>query len=178
MSLDTRKIIFFIAGTVPTAGELALIARIRGIVVVRSVLRDVTYAGGLEAADGLAGAIPDSYKTGEGTTIDTAVYTLGDVTPALVDKPEASVVVGQSALAVAATTQLRMVAAEYNDATGEIALTDVTETATFESANVAKATVTTGGIVTGVEAGAVSIIGSYEYDTGVSVTAAFIMAIS
>jgi hypothetical protein len=180
MSLDTRKIIFFIAGTVATAGELALIARLRGNVVIRSVLQDVTYNTRLEAADGLAGAIPDSYKTDTGTTIDLALYPEGDVTPSVVAKPEAFKLFPATLAISAGTFPLRAVSAEFDDETGAIALADLTaETeVTYESSVVGKATVSAGGVVTKVAAGETTITATYEYATGETVISTCVVTVS
>lgn len=81
MRLTDRIVLFFIAGNIPTVEEAALIARTEGTVKVRSVLASPLYGEKLEPAYALAGAIPDSYKTDVGTTIDLELYPGGDVTP-------------------------------------------------------------------------------------------------
>ncbi len=179
MSLDTRKVIFFIAGTVATADELALIARIRGKVVVRSVLKDVTYAGHLETADALAGSIPDTYKTAAGPAIDTALYPEGDVTPSIVAKPEALKVVPATLAISIGSKPVYATKADLNETTDAVTITDVTAASevAWSSSDETKATVAA-GVVTKVAAGAATITATYTYDTGKTMTSTCVVTVS
>jgi hypothetical protein len=179
MSLTTRKIIFFIAETTATTDEAALIVRIRGNVVVRSVLASPLYGDKLEAADGLAGAIPDSYKTGAGTTIDTDVYTEGDVTPALTAKPEALKVIPATLAISTGTKPLYAVKGDLNEDTEAVTLADVTAATeiAWTTSDAAKATVAA-GVVTKVAAGAATITATYTYDTGKTITSTCVVTVS
>lgn len=79
MSLDTRKVLFFTASSIPTASESALIARIRGTVCVRNASRPIVYIDNdLEACDAVAGLVIPAAYIGE-----------DDVTPLPVGVPEA-----------------------------------------------------------------------------------------
>jgi hypothetical protein len=162
-----RKILFFIAGMVPTASEAAKMAQIVGDVQERSAFKDTTFGGRLEDADGLAGTIPAAYKTASGgTAVDTTVFPLGDVTPnaggiTLFIAP------GTAAIAGTGTLQLRVIAATLNEATGAITMTDVTSGCTFVSGTPAAATVNANtGLATGVAAGTTTITATYDFDGG------------
>lgn len=164
MTLDTRKILYFVAGILPTAEEIALIARLRGNVQVRSNGGDPTYAGRLEEADCLAGTIPESYLTGDGDTIDTSLYPGGDVTPTLSASPEDfNVLPAALTIKVGETMALAAVSADLNESTGAIVLTDKAAAVTvdWESSDEAKATVDTNGVVTAVATGSATITASY-----------------
>lgn len=167
-----RKILYFIAGSSPTAGELAQISNIVGNVQIRSNLHSATYGERLEPADGLAGTIPAAYKTGEGDIVDTELYPDGDVTPTggentafNVFPPTANVDVSDGAPGL----QLRAIGGALNEATGVITLTDLTTTAVWSSSDETKATVGAAtGIVTAVAAGACVITATYDPADGVA----------
>lgn len=179
-ALDQKTIIFFIAGHVPTAAEAALIARIRGTVLVRSVLKDVAYGSGLlESADGLAGSIPTSYKTAAGPSIDLNDYPMGDVTPTLTAKPEAFNVFPATLALASGSAQLRAIGAELNEATGAIELSDKTGVSeiAWTSSDTGKATVS-GGVVTKVAAGSTTITATLTYAPTKTVTATCVVTVS
>ncbi len=158
MTASTRKVLYFTAGMNATAGELAEIAAIVGIVQMRNALVPALYGEGrLEPADALAGAIPAAYLTGEGDIVDTELYPDGDVTP--------SNTVGIASLKIfnntgnitanAGTRQFIAVKAVLDPETGIVVQTDVTATCAWTSATEAKGTVGAGtGLVTGANGGA------------------------
>lgn len=162
-----RKVLFFLAGTVATADEIAKIANITGEVHLRNVLHDTTFGGSLEDADALAGAIPAAYKTASGgTAVDTAVFPGGDVTPNNVSGIDGLFVFPVNiAITGTGTLQARAVKVEVDPDTGLTTATEVTTSCVWTSATGAKATVASGtGIVTGVAAGTSVITASYDYD--------------
>lgn len=166
-----RKVLFFIAGTLPTADEQSQIDNIVGNVQVRSNLQSALYGTRLETAAALAGAIPAAYKTASGgTAVDTAIFPDGDVTP--------NNTVGIAALkvfpvnpggiaAAGGTKQLMAVKAVVDPVTGAVVLSDVTTACAWTSATPAKATVGAGtGLVTGAAGGAGTsvITATYDFD--------------
>lgn len=181
MSLDSRTILFFIAGITATAGELDLISRIRGTVHVRNVLYDTTYGGKLEPADGLAGAIPTDYLTGEGETIDTALYPDGDVTPLITAAAEDfNVFPATLAIKVGEIKDLGAITADYDDDTALITLTNKAAASTVDwaSSDETKATVDTNGLVTGVAAGSATITATYTAVGADPVTSTSVVTVS
>jgi len=181
VTLDTRKILFFTAGEFPTAAEIALMARIRGNVLARNAAADCTYGTRLEAADGLAGSIPATYLTGEGSTVDTDVFSLGDVTPEATDYPEDfNVFPATGTLAAEATLQLYAIIADLAEGTGVITLSDIaaeTEVA-WTSSDETKVTVDTNGLVTAVATGTATITATYTYATEATTTATCAITVS
>ena len=170
-----RKILYFIAGSTPTAGEAAQIANIVGDVQIRSNLFSAQYGERLEPADGLAGTIPAAYKTASGgTTVDTDVFPQGDVTPTGGENvafntfpPTANADVSDGAPGL----QLRAIGGALNEATGAITLTDLTTVCVWSSSDETKATVGAAtGIVTAVAAGACVITATYDPADGVART--------
>lgn len=176
-ALDTRTVLFFTAANLITDAEATLAGRIRGTVLIRSVEEAPLYGDNLESADGLAGSIPDSYKTGAGTTIDLALYPYGDVTPANVLAPSDFEVFPAtptiSETSAGATLKLVATGAGLDETTGVITLSDLSgsDDVTWSSGTEATATVDTNGVVTTVANGTTVITASYEYDTGVTVEA-------
>jgi hypothetical protein len=181
VTLDTRKILFFTASQFPTAAEISLMLRIRGDVKARNAAADCTYGTRLEAADGLAGSIPASYLTGEGSTVDTAIFSYGDVTPTATDFPEDFDVFPPSAtLAALDTLQLYGITADLAEDTGLITMTDIsseTEVA-WASSDETKATVDTDGVVTAVASGTATITATYTYATEATTTATCAITVS
>lgn len=162
-ALDSRTILFFCAGSTPTARELAQIANIRGQVHVLDSTRDARYGERLKDADGLAGAIPAVYLTGDGDTVDTETFPAGDVTPTPADEAQGVGIVGPVTVAEAADVTLYAVAFSVDDVTGAISATTLSEGLTWDSDDTDTATVAD-GVVTGVAAGTCNISVSYEYD--------------
>lgn len=166
-----RKILYFIAGTAPTATETAQIANIVGNVQIRSALQNATFGGKLEPADGLAGSIPAAYKTASGgTAVDTSIYPDGDVTPNQGGITLKIFPVNPGGIAAnGGTKQLYAIAASLNEATGAVTMTDVTASCAWTSATPAKGTVgASTGLVTGANGGAGTsvITASYDPDGG------------
>jgi hypothetical protein len=165
-----RKVLFFIAGTLPTADEQLQINNIVGNVQIRTNRQSALYGTRLEPADALAGTIPAAYKTASGgTAVDTAIFPGGDVTP-------------NNVAGIAALKCSRSIPADrrrwrneaitggqsrLDPATGQVVITDVTAACAWTSATPAKATVGAGtGLVTGANGGAGSsvITATYDYD--------------
>lgn len=171
-----RKVLYFTAGMEATAGELAEIAAIVGDVFIRNSLVSATYGDShLEPADALAGAIPTSYLTGEGETIDTELYPDGDATPSNTVGIAALKVfnLGGNITANGGTRQMVAVKAVLDPETGEVVMTDVTTACAWTSATTAKGTVDAGtGIVTGANGGAGTsvITAALDWDGGGSAT--------
>lgn len=166
------KVLFFLAASVPTVPEQALIDRLARTytqVAVRAGDHSATYGPRLESADAVAGTVPAAFITA------IADYPDGNVTPTNVLKPEAALILPAATptIGVGATLQLRAVAAERNEATNAITLTDRTAAAevAWSSSDDTKATVASTGIVTRVATGAVVITWTYTYDTAVTITA-------
>lgn len=162
------KVLFFIAGSIPTAAEANLIAALHvSDVEVRSVLHSSQYGDNLEPADGLAGAIPAAYKTASGNTVvDTALYPLGDCTPGQSGYGLKIFPVNPGGIANSGGTKaLYAIRSSFDPATGLATMTDVTTACTWASATTAKGTVGAAtGIVTGAAGGAGTSVISATYD--------------
>jgi hypothetical protein len=179
MKLD-KTLIFFTASEIPTAPELALIARhqlMYGKVLVRSGSgrHDATYNSRLEHADALAGTIPAAYKTASGgTAVDTTDYPDGDKSLGATSKPEGIMILPATAsFAHTGTLQLRLVKAELDETTDVVTLTDITSGAesAWSSGTPGVATIDAdSGLVTGVTAGTTLITATVTYDTDKTMT--------
>jgi len=174
-----KRVLFFTAGSIATAGELLQIDQLRqayehvlvrnGDVNVNQQYGAVGEVGRLEQADGLAGSIPASYLDDE-DEVDTEVFPDGDVTPDGNDAVPEAIILIPSAPSIAAnggTVQMNAIAAEADDDGG------VTQTlrnsgtgVSWESGTPAKATVSSSGLVTGANTGAGSTVITYTYDAG------------
>lgn len=161
MATLTKTVLYFLAGTVPTVGEQADIDRLAyryKYVFVRSSLQYAGFGARLEAADAVAGTVPQAF------TDAIADYADGNVSPANTDKPEAILILPSASPSIAAnggTIQLRLVKAELNEDTGAVTLTDITagSASSWASGTPAKATIDAdSGLVTGANAGAGSTV--------------------
>lgn len=174
--MTTRKLcLFFLAATVASGAEQALIDRlaVRYDVHVRNGGGpSLLYGARLEAADAVAGTLPSAVSTA------IADYPDGDVTPAVVSKPESILILpstGASVAAAGGTLQLRLVKADRNETTDAVTLTDITSGAesAWSSGTPAKATIDADtGVVTGAAGGAGStvITATVTYDTDKTMT--------
>ena len=162
-----RKVLFFLAGSIATADEIAKIANIEGNVQLRNAAANTLYGANLETADALAGAIPAAYKTASGgTAVDMALYPGGDVTPNNVSGIDGVFVFPVNiAITGIGTLQARAIKVEVDPNTGVTTATEITGSCVWSSATTSKATVNAGtGLVTGVAAGTSVITASYDYD--------------
>ncbi len=177
MSAQTSKVLYFTAGALPTARELAEIARLetsfRNVQVRRGDnATDASYGSGLEESfDFLAGTnIPSAYSTGNSGRIITV--------PSVVAPDQFKLF--PAALAVDASDadvkNLAAVKANVNPTTGLAEMTDLAANAmvTYVSSDETKATVSSVGLVTAVAAGSAVITATYQ--PGTSVTAGAVEA--
>jgi hypothetical protein len=169
----TQRVLYFTAADIPTAGELTDIAALQALttpgysVGVRSGARDTTYTPNLETCDLVAGTIPTAYNA---KTLYGFVDALRPVNFNIWPKTVA--------LTVAATKQL--VAAKITGvAIDALTATDVTAvTTTYASSDATKATVSAGGLITGVAAGTTTITATHTYATGKTITATSAVTVS
>ncbi len=146
-----RKVLYFTAGMIATAGELAEIAAIHGDVYIRNGAASSNYGSRLEQADAVAGTVPAAYTTA------IADYDDGNVTPTnTVGIASLKVFnLGGNITANGGTRQMVAVKAEVDADTGVVTMTDVTTTCAWTSATTGKGTVGAAtGIVTGANGGA------------------------
>lgn len=162
----TKKIIFFTAAAVPTEAEQAQIDALNAMTVpgynvaVRNGSQSASYGYGIEASDFVAGTIPTAFN---------AVANYGEANAARPVK--LSLLPATHSLAAAATKQLQVLKANGADISA-LTLADVTAvTTTYASSDEAKATVSAGGLVTGVAAGTATITATHTYTTGKTITA-------
>lgn len=166
-----KTCLYFIDGLAPTVTEQGFIDRLaqKYNVHVRTIGQSSMYGPRLEAADAVAGSVPAAYTTA------IADYADGNVSPALVAKPEAALVLpgATPTFAHTGTLQLRAVAAELDETTRAITLTDRTSGAgiAWGTSDAAKATVDANGLVTGVAAGSAVITWTYTYSGILTMTA-------
>lgn len=169
----TKKLLFFIAGTVPTVAEQAQIDALNALttpgysVGVRSALHNSTYTPNLEACDFVAGTIPTAYNAktnyGEANAARPVKFALLPAT---------------HSFAVSATKQLQALKATGNDVSA-LTLADVTAvTTTYASSDAAKATVSAGGLITGVAAGSTTITATHTYTSGKTITATSVITVT
>lgn len=162
----TKKILFFTAGTVATVAEQAQIDALNALnapgftVGVRNAAQNASFGSGIESCDFVAGTIPTAYNAktnyGEAHASRPVKFALLPAT---------------HSLAVSATKQLQALKATGNDVSA-LTLADVTAVSTtYASSDAAKATVSAGGLVTGVAAGTTTITATHTYATGKTITA-------
>lgn len=175
--MQNKTVLYFIAGSSPTAAEQVEIDLLSAdwlhVLVRRADVPAGLSAGSLEPADAIAGSPPAAY------TAAIANYPSGNVTPGPDSKPEALLILPSAATSIAAaagTIQLRLCKAERNETTGAITLTDITSGAesAWSSATPSKVTVDAdSGLCTGAGGGAGSsvITATVTYDTDKTVTA-------
>lgn len=169
----TKKILFFTAGRVATEAEAAQITALNAlnapgfIVGVRNAAENALYGHGIETCDFVAGTIPTAYNAKPN-------YGVADATrPCKLD-----LLPNAHSMAVAETKQLQCLKANGNDVS-TLSLADVTAvTTTYASATPAKATVSAGGLVTGVAAGTSVITATHTYADGKTVTASMTVTIT
>lgn len=150
------KVLFFTKGAVPTTAEKAMIERLEArdyVVGVRNGSVDTKHGSKLETHDFVAGTIPSAY----------ALATLLDIGPAA--KPEKlQAIPATKALSHPATQQLQVLAANIDDSTGAITLSDVTAAAagtTYVSSVVGAATVNAAGLVSSVAPGTTTVTATH-----------------
>jgi len=162
----TQKILFFTAGQTPTAAELAQIAALNALttpgyeVGVRFADASHSYGNGIESADLVAGDIPTAYNA-----VTDYGYPHADRPTALQCLPTTASVANGGG-----TQQLQVLAVDGADVSA-LAITDETGNCTFASDDEATATVSAGGLITGVAAGTCTVTATYTYDTDKEVTA-------
>jgi uncharacterized protein YjdB len=162
----TKKILFFTAGPVPTAGEQGQIDALNALTLpgynigVRSAIQPASYGHGIEVSDFVAGTIPTAFNAVPNYGVaDTARPCKLQLLPTA------------PSVAIAATQQLQCLKANGADISA-LTLADVTAvTTTYASSVAAKATVSAGGLVTGVAAGTTIITATHTYASGKTVTA-------
>lgn len=159
MSAVTSKVLYFIAGIVPTAVEASEIAQLQTVfrnVQVRNAttLADTKYGANFESFDFLAGpAVPSAYSS-----IDGAVV----INPPAGNNPD-QFKLFPAAVSIDASNadvqQLAAVKAVIDPATGLAAMTDLAAdaTVTYLSSDTNVATVSSTGLVTAVAAGSATI---------------------
>lgn len=182
--MAVKKVLFYIAGQVPTTTEAAQIARLAMdaniSLGVRSLLAvDVDASAGvqrtLEACDGVAG----SYPTSGGSFVNNYTSQLGttviDYSAEAAGAGRSLSVFAPAGLAISGTGTKQLAAiSEAPDGT----LTDVTTTATWSSGTTGHATVGAAtGLVTGVAAGTSVITASYVQN-GKTITATATVTVS
>lgn len=142
----TKTVLFFLAGVVPTADELALIDRLTyryANVFVRNTLQSAEYGDHLEPADALAGTIPATYLTGEGSTVDTDVYPDGDASLPAEEKAEAVLLISPPSVFAPNGTEAAITTLGTNIGTAQTTTaTAKTSTAAAVTAKVAGAAIT------------------------------------
>lgn len=169
----TKKILFFTAGPVPTAGEQAQIDALNALnapgytVGVRNALQSGSYGHGIESCDLVAGTIPTAFNAkpnhGEAHASRPAKLALLPAT---------------HSMAAAATKQMQVLKATGNDVSA-LTLADVTAVSTtYTSSNEAKATVDSAGIVTAVAAGTATITATHTYTSGKTTTATAVITVT
>lgn len=162
----TKKILFFTAAAVPTEAEQAQIDALNALtapgfsVGVRNSQQSASYGSGIESCDFVAGTIPTAFN---------AKTNYGEANAA---RPVAfSLLPGTHSMAAAATKQLQALKATGNDVSA-LTLADVTAVSTtYATSDEAKATVSAGGLVTGVAAGTATITATHTYTSGKTITA-------
>jgi len=168
----TKKILFFIAGKVPTGAEQAQIDALNALTTpgysigVRNGAENASFGYGIEACDFVAGTIPTAYNAktnyGEANTARPSKFSLLPAT---------------ANVAALATQQLQALKANGVDISA-LTLADVTAvTTTYASSDAAKATVSAGGLVTGVAAGTATITATHTYATGKTITATAVITV-
>jgi len=168
-----KKILFFVAGKVPTADEAAQIAALNALtspgysVGVRNAAENALYGSGIEPCDLVAGSIPTAYNA----KLDYGV--------AHADRPaKFALLPATASVAAAATKQLQALKANGNDISA-LTLADVTAVSTtYASSDATKATVSAGGLVTGVAAGETTITATHTYASGKTITATSVITVT
>lgn len=168
----TKKILFFTAGTKATTAEQAQIDALNALnapgftVGVRNSAENASFGYGIEECDFVAGTIPTAYnaKTNYGEPH--------------ADRPVKFALLPITANVEAlATRQLQALKATGNDVSA-LTLADVTAISTsYASSNAAKATVSAGGLVTGVAAGSSTITATHTYTSGKTITATSVITV-
>lgn len=169
----TKRILFFTAGKVPTVAEQAQIDALNAMtspgfsVGVRNSAENAVFGSGIETCDFVAGTIPTAYnaKTNYGEAHS--------------DRPcKFSLLPATASAAVLATQQLQALKANGNDISA-LTLADVTAVSTtYASSDATKATVSAGGLVTGVAAGTATITATHTYASGKTITATSVITVT
>lgn len=168
----TKKILFFTAGTKATTAEQAQIDALNALnapgftVGVRNSAENASFGSGIEACDFVAGTIPTAYN---------AKTNYGE---AHASRPVKFALLPATAnVAALATQQLQALKATGNDVSA-LTLADVTAVSTtYASSDAAKATVSAGGLVTGVAAGSTTITATHTYASGKTITATSVITV-
>lgn len=171
MSKVTSVVLYFTAGILPTAVEVAEIARLSTVmenVRVRNgaVAAETLFSGKIEACDFVAGkAIPATYT--DAPASKTVLAIPSDANPDQFKVFPAAITIDASNLDV---QQLAAIKAEINAATGFAAMTNLSAdaTVTYASSDTNKATVSATGLVTAVAAGATNITATLTAGTPVT----------
>lgn len=159
-----KKIIYFTAGPVPTAGESAEIALLNGLtspgysVSIRNGANSASFGYGKEAADLVAGTVPTSHNA------NTNFGSIDALKPAKFDLSP-----NTASIAALATVQLTPLAV-MGTSLDALRAHEVLSGVTYASSVPAKATVDANGLVTGVAAGATVITATYTYTSGKTIT--------
>jgi uncharacterized protein YjdB len=171
--MATKKILFFTAGIGATSAEQLQIDALNALtspgysVGVRSAVASGSYGHGIESCDFVAGTIPTAFNAktnyGEPNALRPVKFALLPAT---------------HTLAAVETKQLQALKANGTDVSA-LTLADVTAvTTTYASSNEAKATVSGGGLVTGVAAGTATITATHTYTTGKTITATTVVTVT
>jgi len=171
----TKKVLYFTAGPVATVTEAAQIAALVALGVpgytvgVRNALLSGSFGHGIEASDYVAGTIPTAFNA-------VPNYGIPDVLrPAKLSLLSAT---GSFAIAGTATRQLQTLSVVGADISA-LTVTDVTAVSTTYASSVpAKATVSAGGLVTGVAAGTTTITATHTYASGKTITATAVITVT
>ena len=166
-----KKIIYFTAGQTPTVTELAEIAVLNGLALggIHTVVRDGANLGNcsLETADYAAGTIPSAYSE----YVDYG--SIHANRPLAVKAFPATV-----SIAASATKQISFIGVT-GSTVGALTVSDITATnATYASSDATKATVSAGGLITGVAAGTCTITATYTYSSGKTATSTIAVTVT
>lgn len=169
----TKKILFFTAGPVATGAETAQIAALNAMTIqgytvgVRNALESGSYGAGIESCDLVCGTVPTAFNGvtnyGEPNAARPCAFQLNPAT---------------KQIAALETTQLQALKADGLDVSA-LTLTDVTAVnTTYASSQTSKATVSAGGVVSGVAAGTSQITATHTYTAGKTITATMIATVA
>lgn len=166
----TKKIIYFTAGPSITTSEATDIAALQTLsntynLFVRNGAMNATHNGVMEACDYVAGTVPSSHSgVALFGAIDAARPVLFTVGPAV-------------AISGVGTKQLTPIAVTGTDLSNLVA-SILTANVTYVSSVPGKATVSAGGLITGVSAGTTVITATYTFTTGKTVTSTTTVTVS
>jgi hypothetical protein len=171
--MATKKILYFTAGPVPTAGELADIDVLNTLILpgysigVRNGAESGSFGAGIEATDFVAGTVPTAFNA------RPAYGFIDALRPLVFDVwPKTAAIVGT------ATKQLYPVKISGTDI-ANLASALVTANIGYVSSDETKATVhATSGLITGVAAGTSTITATLTYATGKTITATCVVTVS